>query len=321
MTSLPQIRSSNIATSSALPYTPVAVFVGGTAGVGAAMARAFAQHRNGDAHIVLVGRNRAAAQEVLASFPKETRGEFVECDVALMKNVRETAGELGRRLERLNFLVLSPGIMTLRGRNETPEGLDRKLALHYYARWRFTYEFIPLLQKAVDAKQDAKVMTVLSSIEDGAIDLNDLGLRNYSLNAAGKYASACNNAMIESFAEKYPAMAFTHIFPGAVRTNLMYGSDDWKIRLFSPLTAIVGRAFGVSAEDCAEYMWKGMYEGKNGWFRRDSHGEVLGGESLTHRMWKWAYDGKNSREEVVSGRSLTEEVRRKVWDHTLEVTS
>lgn len=58
---------------------------------------------------------------------------------------------------------------------------------------------IPLLQKAADANEDAKVLTVLSSIEqtDGAIDINDLGLKKYSLGGAAKYASACNNAMIE----------------------------------------------------------------------------------------------------------------------------
>jgi hypothetical protein len=68
------------------------------------------------------------------------------------------------------------------------------LSLTYFA------SLIPLLQKAVDANEDAKVMTVLSGNigqSDDSIDLNDLGLKNYSLGGAAKYASACNNAMIE----------------------------------------------------------------------------------------------------------------------------
>jgi NAD(P)-dependent dehydrogenase (short-subunit alcohol dehydrogenase family) len=220
MPNLASIRASNLKLGSSLPYHPVAVFVGGTSGIGAGMARAFARHRNGDAHIVLVGRNRAAAEEIIASFPapasKGAKYEFVECDVMLMKNIRRTTEDLRQRLPKVNFLVLSPGILTMQGRTETEEGIDKKLALHYYARWRFTYEcvvvlcavfagcsrvcsLIPLLQKATDAGEDAKVMTVLSAgIEGGPIDLNDLGLKkNYTLSNTAKSASTYNDLMIQ----------------------------------------------------------------------------------------------------------------------------
>lgn len=146
MPPLASIRPSNLAAGSGLTYSPVAVFVGGTSGIGAGMARAFARHRNGDAHIIIIGRNRAAAEEVIASFPKPTgkeQHEFVECDVTLMRNVRKTTSELVERLPKVNFLVLTQGMMTMKGRDETDEGIDRKLALHYYSRWRFTYEFVP----------------------------------------------------------------------------------------------------------------------------------------------------------------------------------
>lgn len=145
MTPLARIRAANVQTGSSLPSRPVAVFVGGTSGIGAAMAHAFAEHRAGDAHVVLVGRNRTAADALLAALPQSEAAtyEFVECDVALMRNVRRTAAELAQRLPKLNFLVLSPGILTMQGRTETEEGIDRKLALHYYARWRFTYEYVP----------------------------------------------------------------------------------------------------------------------------------------------------------------------------------
>lgn len=148
MPSLPNIRAANLSIGGSLPYRPVAVFVGGTSGIGAGMAQAFAHHRNGDAHIILVGRNRAAAEQVLASLPKpagtDAKHEFVECDVSLMRNVRRTALELSQRLDRINFLIMSPGIMTMQGRTDTDEGIDVKLALHYYARWRFAYEYVSI---------------------------------------------------------------------------------------------------------------------------------------------------------------------------------
>ena len=146
MSSLASIRAANLSIGSSLPYHPVAIFVGGTAGVGAGMARTFARHRNGDAHIILVGRNRAAAEEIIASFPKpegkEAKYEFIECDVTLMRNVHKTTAELKERLPKVNFLVCSTGIMTLDGRIESDEGIDRKMALHYYARWKFTHEYV-----------------------------------------------------------------------------------------------------------------------------------------------------------------------------------
>lgn len=44
---------------------PVAVFVGGTAGIGQGMAEVFHKHTNGNGHIVLVGRNRDAAEKII----------------------------------------------------------------------------------------------------------------------------------------------------------------------------------------------------------------------------------------------------------------
>ncbi|THG96996.1 hypothetical protein EW026_g4937 [Hermanssonia centrifuga] len=308
MPPLCSIKPTNLAAGSGLSYRPVAVFVGGTSGIGAGMARAFARHRNGDAHIILVGRNRAAAEEVIASFPKPPAGkedakhEFVECDVSLMRNVRKTAAGLVERLPKLNFLVLTAGMMTLKGRDETDEGIDRKLALHYYSRWRFTYDLMPLLQKAKDAGEDAKVMTVLSAgLEAGPIDLNDLGLKKtFSLPNAARSASTYNDLMVKVFAEKHPDMAFTHIAPGVVRTPLAAGqSNDWILKAFSPLTTALGYVIGISPDDSGEYLWHGLYSGDKGAFRRNSSGEDVGDKRL----------------------HSTEESKTKLWEHTLEETS
>lgn len=145
MPSLQEIRTSNRHIGRNLAYKPVAIFVGGTSGIGAGMARAFARHRDGDAHIVLVGRNRAAAEDIFVSFPpceaQTAKHEFVGNDLTLMRNVRTTTAQLVERLPKVNFLVLSPGFLTLQGRTETDEGVDKKLALNYYARWRFIYEY------------------------------------------------------------------------------------------------------------------------------------------------------------------------------------
>jgi NAD(P)-dependent dehydrogenase (short-subunit alcohol dehydrogenase family) len=154
MPSLSQIRTANAAFSPS--YLPVAVFVGGTSGIGEAMAKAFARYTKGNARIIIVGRNKAAAESIFASFPKPTTAvsdtgplhEFVHCDATLMKNVHATTKDLLAKLHTINFLVLSPGYLATGGRDETEEGIDKRLALSYYARWTFIHDLMPLLQKA-----------------------------------------------------------------------------------------------------------------------------------------------------------------------------
>ena len=168
------------------------------------MALTYAQHTEGKSNIVIVGRNRAAAERIFASMPEPSPGEakvvrdFVQCDVAIMKNVQSATQEILARYPKINFLILSPGTVTLSGRDATSEGIDRKLALHYYARWKFTQDLLPALKTAVEKGQKAAVMSVLSAGQGGKVDLQDLGLeKGYSLSAVAKAASTYNDMMME----------------------------------------------------------------------------------------------------------------------------
>src|ERR1700691_3594031 len=91
------------------------------------------------------------------------------------RNVQATTTNLLSSLPKLNYLVATVGFLTLKGRDETSEGLDKKLALNYYARRKF-----------VNDLEDAKLLSVLAAGHGGPIDLDDLGLKKgYSLSAAG----------------------------------------------------------------------------------------------------------------------------------------
>ncbi|KAJ7614894.1 NAD(P)-binding protein [Roridomyces roridus] len=243
--------------------TPVAIFVGGTSGIGQGMAEAFARHTKGNAHIVLVGRNRAAGEAILATFPKPTaRGakhEFVECDVSLMKNVRRTAEELVTRLPKINFLALSTGVMTLNGRDETEEGIDKKLAVHYYGRWRFIRDLMPALEAAHKDGEDAKVISVMSAQHGGKIDLDDLGLKkNFSVYNAAMAGPTYNDCMVKSFADRHPGLSFIHSYPGTVATNLLSSSNTASIRLASCLNPLV-KIFSYSLETAGEHQLYALF--------------------------------------------------------------
>ena len=199
MPSLAAVRAANAAAR--FTANPVnAVFVGGTSGIGRGMASALARATKGNARIVIVGRNQTAAQELIASFPSpaNTLSSFVSCDVTLMRNVHAAAKTIQVQLPTINYLVISAGFFTLNGRTETEEGIDRKLAAHYYARWAFINDLLPQVRAAAEKGEEAKVLSVLSAGHGGPVDLNDLGLkRTYSLKNAAYQGITYNDLALE----------------------------------------------------------------------------------------------------------------------------
>lgn len=167
-------------------YLPVAIFVGGTGGIGQGAAEAFARHTKGNSHIIIVGRNRAAGESIISKFPTPTvdgaKHEFVECDVALMKNVEQTTKALLERVPRVNFLFISTAFLDKLEREDTEEGLDKKLAIFYYARFKFINDLLPSLRTAVANGEPAVVHCIAGAGIGKDIDWNDLGLkRNYTM--------------------------------------------------------------------------------------------------------------------------------------------
>ncbi|KAJ6632536.1 hypothetical protein B0H10DRAFT_1977706 [Mycena sp. CBHHK59/15] len=269
------------------------------------MAENLARYTNGNAHIVIVGRNHVAAEEILASFPKpptDTSGwrhEFISCDASLMKNVEATTTELLSRLPKINLLVLSAGYITLLGRDETEEGIDKQLALRYYARWKFIHDLLPALKNAQSAGQATKVMSILGGGGAGSVDFNDLGLKkNYSGMKAALASMTYNDLALDEFALRNPEITFTHIYPGFVDTPT-FTSSHWAVRLMSPLIRLVLWLFSATPEVAADYMLYGLLSGEKGFFRRGEKGNDIG-------MKK--YSGSDAD-------------RKRMWDHTQETTN
>jgi NAD(P)-dependent dehydrogenase (short-subunit alcohol dehydrogenase family) len=170
---------------------PVALFFGGTSGIGQAMAEQLAKQTNGRAHIVLLGRNQTAAEKIIASFPKTDASvppeeasnySFVKVDATSMAEVRQVTSQLASQLPKINFIVATAGFFTMKGRDETPEGIDNRLACNFYARFRFIHDLAPLVEKAAESGENTGVMSVLGAGRGGRVDLNDLGLvKSFSL--------------------------------------------------------------------------------------------------------------------------------------------
>lgn len=65
--------------------------------------------------------------------------------------------------------------------DDNGEGVDKKLCLHFYSRFKFVVELAPLLQAAKDAGEAARVVTVLGAAKGNRADLKYVP-QQYSVN-------------------------------------------------------------------------------------------------------------------------------------------
>lgn len=250
---------------------------------------------------MLVGRNKAAADEIIAGLPAPIDGgkyEFVQCDVSSMRNVGAVTRDLAQRLEKINYLVLSTGLMSMAGYTPTEDGVDYKLAIHYYSRFKFARDLTPLLVKAADAGEPARVLSVLDSLRGGPIFPDDMALKkNWSLYQALRVGCTYNDAAMAALAKRYPTVSFTHAYPGGVDTGLMRELPFGVRHLANALTPLA-RLFVMSRQTCGENMVYSLFDPKL----------ATGAHSRNHKG-----------DDVPRNKHLTDEVVEKVWEHSLEI--
>lgn len=223
------------------------LIVGGTGGIGYAIACRIASS-SPSSTVIISGRNE----------PKDiphSNIQFRALDATSMRSIKKYTDEFKTSQDRIGTLVLTQGILTTAGRTETPEGIDRKMALHYYGRQLLIRELMPALT------EDAKVLIVLDSVRGGPDKLNwdDLDLKStFSLGSAAAHCLSMTDAMIQNYATEQKlegkSRHFVHAMPGVVNTSIAQ-SLPWYMRVpASAAASLLGR----SPDTCAENMIKGM---------------------------------------------------------------
>ncbi|KAK3933851.1 hypothetical protein QBC46DRAFT_430751 [Diplogelasinospora grovesii] len=289
-----------------------AVVVGGTSGIGYAMAcRVAAQASTNSSP----AGSPAAGSVIISGRTKPTNiphsnMEFRALDATSMRQIKQYTDALKSDLQpgqALDYLIMTQGIMTTAGRTETPEeGIDRKMALHYYGKQLLIRELLPAL------KEDAKIIIVFDGLLGSPSKLNweDLDLKKtYGLSKAADHCMAMNDCMVQYWAATAAAAAaaqkktqqqhFVHAWPGGVNTSL-HRELPWYLR---PVARAALGLVGVSPDTCARNLLNGTAEcaeagGEEGrfWSNIDNKGRLIKNKAV------WS-----------------EEQMRRVADHTWEI--
>ncbi|KAI1752579.1 NAD(P)-binding protein [Xylaria castorea] len=219
MVSLSSIRSSNSLISSTLPTGLVALFVGGTSGVGEAALKKFAQYATCP-RAYFVGRSQEAADRIVTecqALNPAGRYIFRKADVSLIRNVDKVCEEIKTKEKAINILFLSCGVPSM-DRSKTTEEIHLLAALNYYSRIRFIDNLLPLIRRAPVLR---RVVTVGGGGYESELDTTDFPALRVPQDKLRGHLTALVTLGLEAIAQRTPDVSFVHDYPGTVRTKLL----------------------------------------------------------------------------------------------------
>ncbi|KAF6809245.1 short-chain dehydrogenase [Colletotrichum sojae] len=319
----------------------VAVFTGGTGGIGAlslkALATAVSEHNGQGLRAYIVGRNTEAAEKLMgecrAIYPGGEYYYFKVDDLSLIEQVdkvcadivsaetrnAESAGELAR----IDYLMLSHGGTIFLPRQDTKEGLDGTMARFYYSRIAFITSLTPLVEKST---LPAVVVSIYAAGMEAKLYADDLSLRDlshYNYSQARSHAVYMHTLVFEELARRHQGrMRFIHIYPGlVVHEGMGNPSNPWWIRfLFTRVLPMFG--VDVDLEESGQRMISlasptyypaqprdGGAEAGSSAIAGTNGGRGGGAYALT-------WSGESSYPEKKFASLDKEGLRKKMWDHT-----
>ena len=105
-----------------------AVIVGGTSGIGRAVAEQLAAHHY---RVLIVGRNAAAGAQFVRDFAPHAR--FVPADVSLLRGLPAVAAAIRQEFATVDLIMHTADVL-ITTRVNTAEGLELAIATNYYSR-------------------------------------------------------------------------------------------------------------------------------------------------------------------------------------------
>ncbi|KAL9092512.1 MAG: hypothetical protein Q9165_004316 [Trypethelium subeluteriae] len=230
------IESSNDRIKSTLPGL-VAVFAGGTSGVGETTVRQFAKYATRP-RVYIIGRSGEAGERIVGeckALNPEGTFIFMKRETSLIRNVDEICHELTGKEEVINLLFLSVG--TLQIGMKTEEGLHYSAALGTYGRSRFISNLLPLIRRATGLR---RVVSVFQGTYEGEIKMTDFQGWNLGLRENQGHKASIATLDLEAHHKAAPEVSFVHNFPGAVESGIGRGSIGGLMRVLKTIQTLIG---------------------------------------------------------------------------------
>ncbi|MBO0936227.1 SDR family oxidoreductase [Fibrella sp. HMF5335] len=197
----------------------ICVITGANSGIGKITAQELAKK---GFDIIMLCRNldkaRPVQQEIQAASPAQ-KIDLIRCDLASQTSVREAAGEVHARVDRIDVLINNAGLLVNK-EQYSPEGYELTFATNHLGPFLLTNLLLDLLRKG----QDARVITVASEGHrlTGTFRLDNLARPNsYSPIFAYDRSKLCNILFAKELSERLldDGITSNSLHPGAVRTN------------------------------------------------------------------------------------------------------
>ena len=200
------------------------------------------------------------------------------------------------------------------------------MSLMYYSRMRIVTKLLPLLLKS---QLPATIVSVYAASMEGKLYPDDLSLRDlkrYSYDHARSHMCYMHSLFFETLAAKHPGkLALIHIFPGLVPGPGFQNPELplwFRFLLNSVVLPLFGRWILVQPDQCGERMLS-LASARYG-PGAVNVGKGSGGEAITGTdgkpgsgVYSLTWDGESKYHAKMYANINKDEMRKKVWDHTM----
>ncbi|KAH8658220.1 putative short-chain dehydrogenases/reductase [Xylariales sp. PMI_506] len=220
MVAYSEIEASNKLLASTFPDGLVAVFIGGTSGVGEYTLQAFAKNA-ANPRAYIVGRSEESANRIIHECEQlNPSGKFVfiKGDVSLISGVDEVCRQIKAKETAINILIMTQGSVAFD--KKTSEGVPIATSLAVYSRLRFVLNLIPLIRQAPTFR---RIVSVLAATCEGDIDIRNIRGEGLPLLKWRNQTAALQSLLLERVSREnatQSGITLIHAFPGLVKSGI-----------------------------------------------------------------------------------------------------